>query len=112
MQFQDDGNVLLLECADDEDVHDGQASITDDPNDQEWIVQTAIEIVAKVDSSGLLYFTGSVFDNEYSLAPSANAEFVVQDADGDAVAIIDAVNGNLKVRGEVYTIDGAYDDGS
>jgi len=60
-QFQDDGNVLLLECGQN-GIHQGQTGLSNDPNDEEFIIQDSASILLKITSDGELHIKGNIDD--------------------------------------------------
>lgn len=110
VQFQDDGNVLLLEgeVSDDNNVND-VSTITRDSNVGEFLIKKGTEIVLKVDASlsgttrGNVYLKHAIQEDP-QISTTSSQEFVIWGYT-DWVRIPQIIvneNGYLRVRGHVF----------
>ena len=103
MQFQSDGNLLLLEG----DLRVSESSISDTSASEFIIKDSSGTIVAKIHGESGDFLINGIASIVPLLTRTTTKEFIVRnfnDASGDVQILIDA-NGNLKLRGDIFTDD-------
>jgi len=101
VQFQADGNTLMLEGELTESASAGQLAPT--PTRGFILRDSSNAVVARIDpDTGDFYIKGTKSENQSALSSSAASELIVRRASDDTTQIILDENGNLKLRGEVY----------
>jgi hypothetical protein len=67
------------------------------PSGDEFIVATASGVAAFVDNSGNMCLSGSLLESQTTFAPNGD-DWLVVNATGDTVSMIDGTSGNLSLR--------------
>ena len=107
LQFTSDGNIYLFEGA----LYQNQSNLSEDPTKAELIVKAANgNALLKLDGlTGNLYIRGTLYpeESQANVVMTSGKEFVIRHKDdtGENAQIILDSNGNLKMKGAVYSAD-------